>query len=200
METSEPLTRQRLLDAASTRFRRLGPRHASVASITAAAGTGKGSLYLHYASKEELYLDTVRQAVETFLDSAEAAMTQVDSAPMRLHALVEMATIHYERDDLLSAPLLDDRDLVGAAAASLARQLQRDRITELIEQTLRDGQSEGTIRGEIDAAASAAVLFEIGWAIVRSHLLGDLPLPLAEALETLNAIVGRGTMAPSPLR
>ena len=187
---------QRLLDAASKRFRRFGFRHASVESITAAAGTGKGSLYLHYASKEDLYLDTVRHAIEQFLEAATQAMGQVESAPLRLRTLVAVAIEHYERDELLSVPLLDDRELLGLGAATLARQLQRERITNLINDTLVEGQKDGTIRQELDPATTAVVLFEIGWAVVRSHLTGELTLPLAEALTALNSIVGHGTSAP----
>lgn len=193
MARHELAARERLLDAASQRFRRFGLRHTSVESITSAAGTGKGSLYLHYASKEALYLETVRTAVERFLDAAAEAMAQAGSAPLRLRALVDVAISHYERDDLLSAPLLDDRELIDAAAAALARQLQRERITTLIEATLSEGQRQGTIRAELDPTTAAAVLFEIGWAIVRSHLTGELPLPLGEALHALNDIVGNGT-------
>lgn len=188
--------RQRILEAASQRFRRFGLRHASVESITAAAGTGKGSMYLHYASKEDLYLDTVRCAIEDFLEAATEAMGRVEAAPLRLRALVEVAIEHYERDELLSAPLLDDRDLLGPGAAALARQLQRERITKLIEDTLTQGQRDRTIRMGLEPATAAIVLFEIGWAIVRSHLTGELALPLTEALTTLNNIVGHGTSVP----
>ena len=78
--------------------------------------------------------------------------------------------------------------------ARLADDAQRERITLLIEQTIETGQDEGTVRPELDAGASAIVLYEIGWAIVRRHLERRLPLPLDEALSTLNAIVGRSTM------
>ena len=44
----------------------------------------------------------------------------------------------------------------------------------------------------IDAAA--AVLFEIGWAVVRSALDGDSQIPLERALTTLNQIVGLGLL------
>jgi AcrR family transcriptional regulator len=194
MSTAAVAARQRLLDAASVRFRRFGFRHASVESITDAAGTAKGSLYLHYSSKEDLYLDAVRQAVEGFLAEATIAMEAVDSAPARMRALVEVAIEHYQDDELLSAPLLGDRDLVTPGAAALARELQRRRITELIESTLSEGQRDGSIRVEIDAATTAVVLFESGWAIVGSHLTGELPLPLGDALTALNVLVGRGTL------
>lgn len=195
MSVREGVPRERLLDAASVRFRRFGVRRTSVESITAAAGTGKGSLYLHFPSKEALYLDVVGRAVEVFLDAATEAMAGTAAAPQRLRALVEVAIEHYEREDLLSAPLLDDGDLLAPAVAALARRLQRERITALIEATLVAGQREGTIRAELSPAAAAAVLFEVGWAVVRSHLSGELPLPLAEALRSLNDIVGHGTTA-----
>ena len=185
--------KERLLDAAAQRFRRFGTRHTSIESITTAAGTGKGSLYLHYPSKEELYLATVRHAVDGFLEAATTAMQPTQPAPTRLRSLVEVAIAHYERDDLLAAPFLDDRELLDDRAATLARQLQRERVTDLIRTTLIDGQRSGTIRAGLDPAVAAAVLFEIGWAIVRSHLTRELTVPLGDALRTLNDIVGHGT-------
>jgi AcrR family transcriptional regulator len=186
-----------LADAAAQRFRRFGLRHTSVESITAAAGTGKGSLYLHYSSKEALYLEVIRRVVEEFVAAARVAMAEANGAPSRLRALVEVAIVHYERDDLMAAPLRDDRDLLGPEVAGLARQLQREQVIGLIEATLIQGQQEGTIRSELVPAPAAAVLFEIGWAVVRSHLSGELSLPLADALQTLNDIVGNGTIERS---
>ena len=192
--------RDRLLNAATHRFRRFGMRHTSVESITTAAGTGKGSLYLHYRSKEELYLDTVRQAVDGFLEVAAGAMRGEQPPLARLRSLVEVAIVQYERDDLLAAPFMADRELLDERAATLARQLQREHITELIRATLTDGQRDGSIRAGLDPAVAAAVLFEIGWAIVRSHLTDELPIPLGDALRTLNDIVGNGTASrPEPM-
>ena len=46
----------------------------------------------------------------------------------------------------------------------------------------------------IDLDAAASVLFEIGWAVVRSALEGDSQIPLDRALTTLNQIVGLGLL------
>lgn len=193
MVSPEHGARGRLLTAAAPRFRRFGFRGTSVEDITTAAGTGKGSLYLHYNSKQALYLEVVRLEVEAFVSAATDAMDGADSAPGKLRVLVGSAVTHYGNDDLLSAPLLDDRVLLDADAAALARQLQRARITQLIATTLGDGQRDGTVRADLNPETTAAVLFEIGWAIVRSHLTGELALPLAEALTTLNDLLGKGT-------
>lgn len=194
MANVEISPRQQLLEAAEARFRRFGFRHSSVEAITRAAGTGKGSLYLHYRSKEELYLDVVARAVDNFVDEATSRMRSSDIAPARLSTLVQAAIDHYGQDDLLRASLIGDDDLVNRPLAEHAGNLQRARITELIEQTLRDGQAEGTIRPDLDPAPAAIILFETGWAIVHRHIEGRLQLPLPQALATLNEIIGRGTI------
>ena len=64
----------------------------------------------------------------------------------------------------------------------------------LLEQALIAGQREGAVRTNIDPAAAAAILFEIGWAIVRAELEGEAALPLDRALLTLNEIIGLGLL------
>ena len=53
------------------------------------------------------------------------------------------------------------------------------------------------MRGDTDVDAAAAVLFEIGWAVVRAALEGDSQIPLERALTTLNQIVGLGLLPRS---
>ena len=190
--TTSHTTRERVLEVASTRFRRLGFRHTSVEAITSAAGIAKGSLYLHYPSKQDLYLAAVERAVEDFLATATERMPATEPAPVRLRGLVLAAIESYGADDLLGAPMVDNGELLTPTAAKLARELQRARVMALISETITDGQAEGTIRAELDPDATAKVLFEIGWRVVRGHLQNELSLPLADALTTLNAIVGLG--------
>jgi hypothetical protein len=59
------------------------------------------------------------------------------------------------------------------------------------------GQREGTVRAGMDIDAAASVLFELGWAVVRSALEGDSEIPLERALTTLNQIVGLGLLPRS---
>ncbi len=57
---------------------------------------------------------------------------------------------------------------------------------------LEEGQREGSLRADLDVHAAAAVLVEMGWALVRADVEGESDLPLDVALNTLNDIVGRG--------
>ncbi len=185
--------RERLLDAAEEKFRRHGFKRTTIDDITAAADTGKGSLYLHFESKREIYLAVVRRTLERFVARAAKALQSRAAVPQRMQQLIRLTVDHYGEDELLHASLFGS-DLVEGEVSRMAAAVQRERMIALLEQALIAGQREGAVRTNIDPAAAAAILFEIGWAIVRAELEGEAALPLDKALMTLNEIIGLGLM------
>mgnify|MGYP001595048736 FL=1 len=187
--------RDRLVEAAEVHFRRFGFRRSTVEAMTHTADTGKGSFYLHFASKEAAYLTVVEASLERFLAKAAAALAGPGSVPQRLRALVAVTAAHYGEDELLRASLFGEAALVDGAVARRAAEIQRDRIRELLAAVLDAGKGDGSIRDSVDIAAASAVLFEIGWAVVRGELDHTSDLPLSVALDTLNDIVGMGLVS-----
>jgi AcrR family transcriptional regulator len=187
--------RERLIEAAEQQFRRFGYRRATVEDVTRAAETGKGSFYLHFPSKEDAYVAVVETSLERFLAKAEAALRQPGPVPQRLRALVAVTAEHYGDDELLRASLFGEAALVDGAVARRAADIQRSRIRELLAEVLEAGKRQGSIRDTVDAETASAVLFEIGWAVVRAELDDSSDLPLEVALDTLNDIVGLGLVA-----
>jgi AcrR family transcriptional regulator len=185
---------QRLIEAAEAQFRRFGYRRATIDDITAGAGTGKGSLYLHFDSKQAVYLAVVEASLERFVGAASRLLEGPGTVPERLRALVELTIAHYGEDELLHASLFGGGQLVDGDVSRMAADIQRTRIRRLLRELLGIGRSEGTVRGDLDVDAAAGVLFEIGWAVVRSELEGDSDIPLERALTTLNQIVGLGLL------
>jgi AcrR family transcriptional regulator len=192
-----PAPEQRLIDAAEAQFRRFGYRRTTVEDITGGAGTGKGSLYLHFASKQAIYMAVVEASLERFVAGASKLLERSGSVPERLRALVQLTLEHYGEDELLHASLFGGGSLVDGDVSRRAADIQRDRIRSLLHELLRIGQAEGSVRADLDLDAAALVLFEIGWAVVRSELEGEGGLPLDRALNTLNQIVGLGLL-PRP--
>jgi AcrR family transcriptional regulator len=186
--------RRRLLEAAEARFRRFGFKRTTIDDITGEAGTGKGSLYLHFDSKQSIYLAVVESSLEAFLQKAAAAVRGSGDVPHRLRRLVEVTAEHYGSDELLHASLFGAGELVEGEVSRLAAKLQRSRMRELLAEAIRAGQREGSVRESLDPDTTAAVLFEIGWAIVRAELEGESELPLDAALHSLNEIVGLGLL------
>ena len=60
-------TRRRLLDAAERVFGELGFYDASIVKITEAAGVAQGTFYLYFASKQEIFEELPRSAMNKVL-------------------------------------------------------------------------------------------------------------------------------------
>jgi AcrR family transcriptional regulator len=187
----------RLIAAAEAKFRRFGYRRTTIEDITADAGTGKGSLYLHFDSKQSVYLAVVEASLERFVANASSLLDGPGPVPTKLRALVELTIDHYGHDELLQASLFGNTGLVDGDVSRMAADVQRKRIRSLLRELLAIGRREGTVRKGIDIDAAASVLFEIGWAVVRTALEGDSQIPLERALTTLNQIVGLGLLPRS---
>ncbi len=193
MTTTSP--RQRLIEAAEQQFRRFGYRRATVEDVARAADTGKGSFYLHFASKEDAYVAVVEASLERFMVKAEAALHTPAPVPQRLRALVAVTAEHYGDDELLRASLFGEAALVDGAVARRTADIQRARIRELLVEALQAGKLEGSVRETVDVASTSTLLFEVGWAVVRAELDSSSDLPFDVALDTLNDIVGLGLIA-----
>jgi TetR/AcrR family transcriptional repressor of nem operon len=109
-------TRQRIVTAASRRFRKDGIAATGIAGLMADAGLTHGGFYAHFASKDDL----VRGAVDAALRGtreilAAAARRARDEGRDGLEAIVEcyLQTSHRDRPE------------TGCAAASLAAELAR---------------------------------------------------------------------------
>ncbi|MCP3936285.1 MAG: TetR/AcrR family transcriptional regulator [Actinomycetia bacterium] len=194
-ERADP--RGRLLAAAEVRFRRFGYKRTTIDDVATEAGTGKGSVYLHFDSKQHIYMAVVEESLDRFIDKAGRVLEAPGTAPQRLRALVELTAAHYGDDELLHASLFGETDLVEGVVAQMAAERQRERICQLLEDVLTTGQTEGTVRAGLDPGPVAAVLFELGWALVRSGLESPDMARLVSSLEILNDIVGLG-ITPRP--
>lgn len=74
---------RKLLDAALTVFLRYGFRKTSMDEVARAAQVSRQGLYLHFATKEELFRATVQHALDGSLEAATAAL---GDASLRLEA------------------------------------------------------------------------------------------------------------------
>ncbi len=79
---------QEVLDAALTVFVERGYAAASLDEVARRAGVSKGTLYLYYANKAELFKAVVRQSLISSIDAARARTEQHPDSSWELLALV----------------------------------------------------------------------------------------------------------------
>jgi AcrR family transcriptional regulator len=100
--------RDRILAAAGALFYRHGIRAVGVEAIADAARTNKMTLYRHFASKDELVAQCLRQSAQV-ADSCWARFAQAHpgDAPAQLRAWLEEMAAHVASNDERGCPLVN---------------------------------------------------------------------------------------------
>jgi len=88
------LREERLLDVATTLLVRWGYRKTTIDDVAREAGVGKGTIYLHFEDKENLFQELVRARMVPVVGTLEAAFRT--DLPLRL--VVERAVDIFVRD------------------------------------------------------------------------------------------------------
>ncbi len=101
------ITRQRILDAAATLFRENGYASASIRAIAAVASMKAGSVYYHFASKEQIVIEVLNIGIEKVhaeVEAATAPLLRLNNAENLLKtAITAHLTALFEFSDYTSA-------------------------------------------------------------------------------------------------
>lgn len=102
------------LDAATRVFAEEGYRNADMQSIADRAGLSKGTIYLYFKNKEQLFLACVRHGVESLTESIEATFGEqdrfVDRLPLAIQAYLRFFDEHPELVELIIQERAEFRD------------------------------------------------------------------------------------------
>lgn len=122
-------TRQRILDAAATVFRRMGFQAASVDIVMAEAGLTAGGFYAHFSSKEELFAESFLQTLRQARTLTGKSVEQLQGAE-RINAIVKRYLSPTHRD------MIDAGCPLPPLLADLPRQKESTR--QAFDEILRD--------------------------------------------------------------
>ena len=153
-----------VVDAAALVFRRRGFHGASLLDLGRAMGLTPGSIYKAFPDKRaifraafERYVSLRRQQLRAKLDAAEDGLSKVE---IFLGHYVASATGHEGRDGCLvvnasvEAPF-EDAELAARASESLGV------LEDLLVNILDEGQTDGSIRAELDVPATARMIVSL---------------------------------------
>lgn len=192
-----PATRERIVRTAATVFSERGFFGASMSDLLEAAGLQKGGLYNHFASKEELALESFDWAVGYVEQRFTDALAGTDGAVDRLLAIVGVIR-----------GLVDDRALPGgcpilttAIEADDTVPALRDRAREamtrwqkLIGANVKAGVAAGELRPDADPYGVATIVTATLEGAVFLSKLYDDPMHMRRAVDHVEAYV-RGLAA-----
>ncbi|HEY3728008.1 MAG TPA: TetR/AcrR family transcriptional regulator [Solirubrobacteraceae bacterium] len=195
MEATTVSTRRRLLRAAQELIEQGGYGAASVIAIAERAGVAAGTLYRHFASKEELFVEVFRAvcAREERAMRAAAAELPDAAAATRLETVLTRFAERALRNPRLAWALIAEPVDPRVDAERLA---YRERYAALIAESLREGIAAGELPEQNVELTAAALVGGCGEALVGplSPLAGRDP-GAEEIIEALRIFVRRAVGA-----
>lgn len=159
--------RKLILDIAARLFARGGYSATTVRDIADEAGILSGSLYHHFSSKEAI----IREILENYLEGLLANYDQIVgkglSAKETLHALVEEAFQMIAEQPHSVALYQNEAAFLQTIPGFEFLKSQSQRIEEVWQAQLAQGQAEGDIRDSLDPAMAYRFIRDALWSVVR---------------------------------
>ena len=172
--TDQSVTQQKhesILDAARAVFSREGYAASSVEDVATEAGIAKGTVYIYFKSKEELYFAALLRDLRAFGEEARAQMDCAAGLREKIEAFFRVRLEYCKAHrDFLRIYLTEGSSMCVSPIGNELRRLQRDNMRHLasvIERAVRKRE----IRA-VSAPALAAKLFDMARGLVERQLLG----------------------------
>jgi AcrR family transcriptional regulator len=183
-------TRQRILREAAREFARLGFEQANINVIAEQAGIGKGTIYLYFQNKRELFREMLRSIAQVHLSTVRTALAPHGTLQERLERLFRaFARLAVEDSDSFNVSMSALYG-VNRAFQEEATRLLRDYLT-VIALVLVDSQA----RGEIQLVDSEATALQV-LSLTKSYVLSARVLDWSEeAIEKRAALIARQVVA-----
>ena len=148
-----------ILDATDRLLARFGYRKMTVEDIAVEAGIGKGTIYLHFASKEEVVLSHVDRIVDRLKQQHLAVIARSENtAPERIRQML-LARVLFRFDSIQHYTQSLNDLLAALRPGLLARRAKYfEEEAQIFAEVLAEGRASGELQLEDEFAAARALL------------------------------------------
>ncbi len=194
MKSSDQV-KQEIIDAAARLFARYGFKKTSIDDVALAARIGKGSMYLHFASKEELFAEVVRRMSERTWDALAVAVKRARYPAGKVRAFIDakLTTVAKLAEE---HGVQEEAVLEFLPAARAYRGTHDVREHAYLADVLREGNASGAFAVE-DPDRLATGIIACLTALDTSSVVERDDAAIRAGVDELVAILVRG-LAPIP--
>ncbi|HEU0027542.1 MAG TPA: helix-turn-helix domain-containing protein [Ktedonobacterales bacterium] len=172
---------ERILDAATSLLVRWGYRKTTIDDVAREAGVGKGTIYLHWRDKNELFRAAVWRA-ERLLSEDIMRRVAADPEGGLLHRLWMHGMLAALDNPLMAAIMTGQPDILQGLIRGLDQQ-ERDRLVGNGEEYVVHLQRVGLIRADIPASVITFLMTALKIGIINPpDLIGQERRPSIEQL------------------
>ena len=163
-----------ILRAARKVFAERGFAAATIDMIAAEAGVAKGTVYLYYPSKEEIFWTALSSRVREMLERSRQEMEKAEGTAAKVRAAVRVRFEFMRSDEAFLRLYLTEMGHIwgagGTAAGQPLRELYETAARGLAE-VLRAGMAAGELR-PLDPLEAAMALLELTKAVFAMRFAG----------------------------
>ncbi len=189
---------ERILDAAAELMLRWGYNKTTIDDIVRLAGVPKGTIYLHWKTREDLFLALMeREYTRLIEDARQRIVSDPDGGTM--WGITKHAMLATMKSPLMKAVMLRDTELMGEW---LHKEYARASFIEQIAQPLallEHYQTRGVVRDDIDPRKMVYILkaISIGFLVIDQYMPGDFKYSDEEVAEMTAEVIQRTFVPPS---
>jgi AcrR family transcriptional regulator len=181
-----------ILDAASTLILRWGYNKTTIDDIARQAGVAKGTIYLHWKTREELFTSLIHRERLIFAEDFKRRIT-ADPKGATLRGIIKHSALAILKRPLLKALFLRDRDILGKLAQgeySNAAFLERAESFKSYLMALRE---HNFVRTDLSLQAQVHIVsvVYVGFFFGGPMLPDEFVLPDEEAAELMAETIHR---------
>jgi len=171
-EQMREATRSRILHEAASEFARLGFDQANINTIAEQAGIGKGTIYLYFENKREVFLAMLRHIAHSQLATVRAALATEGTLQQRIErlfrAFVHLAEEESDTFNVYMSALYG----VNRAFQAEATKLLRSYVT-VIALVLEEGRERGELECPDIESTALMVLSLTESFVLSARVLGQ---------------------------
>ena len=190
-EQMREATRRRIMRQAASAFARLGFDQANINSIAEQAGIGKGTIYLYFENKRDLFLEMLRSSAQAQLTVIRAALAPDGTLRQRLErlfrAFVRLAEEESDDFNVFMSALYG----VNRAFQAEATKLLRDYVA-VIALMLEQSQARGEMRSHNIEATALMVLSLTESYVLSARVLGQSEHVILQQAGSVAELILRG--------
>jgi len=184
-------TRRRIMRVAASEFARLGFDLANINVIAEQAGIGKGTIYLYFENKRDLFLEMLRFIAQEQLAVIRAALAQDGTLRQRLERLFRAFAHLAEEENANFNVYMSALYGVNRAFQAEATKLLRDYVA-VIALMLEQSQARGEIRSHNIEATALMVLSLTESFVLSARVLGQSERVIVQQAGQVAELILRG--------
>jgi len=188
--SARPATRERVLEAALGVFSEKGFHVATMDEVAERAGVGKGTLYRHFANKETLFTELVRQRLEELEMKARTILDGQDDVLTMIAKYIRVYFEFFDRNQRLYRLIVQERHDLGGQVQDLYLKQVKRRILVLRRKVFEAGQ-KGVLKPlDFETVFYGVMGFIHG--IIQKWLAHECSYPLADEVPSVLEVLFHG--------